>query len=566
MIVYFKFEVRNMKGLMIAIIGSTSTEKELGFRILDTSTWRIADYKADEIYSGLSTGSLSISNLETKAFGRLQGSNGSLSRYPHIGVDAKPIYNGNVLTIIGELGDVGYIVTGFDGSIKRVIKTQVIAYCKKFGVSNGKVITRNGESYISPIKGNYIRYPLDTLAKPKSEVKEAEDAESTQTTQDPTPKEVKTPTSTGYTADTQDDTDSSLADSREKYLLAVLALLGDNVLDILTPNCYRLIMANLRYSESIPAGIVNEALVQLRSLNKTLKNKLFGPGKSYKYRAIMQQEALENEVIRDQNDYSKLYKAVWGRAGLVLLINIAKDINNSTSKKFGAYLRSNETRPGSLSETSIRIVDLCRSMVSDTAKIDDIADFAQSTYRLDLSNCANEIIDYINKPKALEASSSSTENNSKASDQTDKLEIFKSLQKETGNSVHSREIDIATSIANRGYKYDTCSRKQKYTIDKAIELLLAAKSNKNGSAAEPQKGNGENKVYPLSEREDIQKKVSYLLSLGTTAEIAKVLKADKNAIKICYTVRKTQKASERQIAHIEAAFQVLSSSKEEDKA
>lgn len=547
-----------MKGLMIAVIGSTSTEKELGFRILDTSTWRIADYKADEIYSGLSNGRLSISNLETKAFGRLQGSNGSLSRYPHIGVDAKPIYNGNVLTIIGELGDVGYIVTGFDGSIKRVIKNQVIAYCKKFGVSNGKVITRNGESYISPIKGNYIRYPVDTLAKPKSEVKEAEEAESTQTTQDPTPKEVKTTTSTGYTADTQDDTDSSLADSREKYLLAVLALLGDNVLDILTPNCYRLIMSNLRYSESIPAGIVNEALVQLKSLNKTLKNKLFGPGKSYKYRAIMQQEALENEVIRSQNDYSKLYKAVWGRAGLVLLINIAKDINNSTSKKFGEYLRSKDTRPGSLSETSIRIVDLCRSMVSDTAKIDDIADFAQSTYRLDLSNYANEIIDYINKPKALEASSSS--------DQTDKLEIFKSLQKETGNSVHSREIDIATSIANRGYKYDTCSKKQKYTIDKAIELLLAAKSNKNVQTTEPQKGKGENKVYPLSEREDIQKKVSYLLSLGTTAEMAKVLKADKNAIKICYTVRKTQKASERQIAHIEAAFQVLSSSKEEDKA
>lgn len=140
-----------------------------GIYITDGNSCNVVDMPDNQLIESIKNGSVKLENV-TVSEGKLVGTNGSLSRY------ARPI-NGQFMDsniiILSELYDsknnaIGYKLCTPTGKTYKYSKKKVINLLNKlqenFGkvdgwtpVANGKVVTKDGTSFVSAIKGEYIK-------------------------------------------------------------------------------------------------------------------------------------------------------------------------------------------------------------------------------------------------------------------------------------------------------------------------------------------------------------------------------------------------------------------------
>ena len=137
---------------LIAIANISNGRNTVGFRLLDIDTKQIKDVQINDIRSVLSIGTIQIDNLKIKD-GTIAGSNGSTDRLPKI-INGQLIGK-SPLIVLNQIGNTGYTVSDYKGTICSVKVKDAIDYAKTHGISNGKVVTKDRTEFISAIDGSY---------------------------------------------------------------------------------------------------------------------------------------------------------------------------------------------------------------------------------------------------------------------------------------------------------------------------------------------------------------------------------------------------------------------------
>lgn len=96
---------------------------------------------------------ITIQNISLSEDGRkIEWTNGAMSRYPKI-VNFR-LQSSSACTVIYKT-DTGFILSDYIGSRKEISEELAVKYAKENGISNGKVISKDGKEYISSINGEY---------------------------------------------------------------------------------------------------------------------------------------------------------------------------------------------------------------------------------------------------------------------------------------------------------------------------------------------------------------------------------------------------------------------------
>lgn len=154
-----------MRLYMIAVIKERG--KIIGFRIFDADSkdGKFMNVPIDNVKAVLESGMAQVENLGL-VDGEIIGTNGSLERYPVIDRNGNLLSKVSPLIILSQIGDVGYRVVDYKGTVKKARVTDVVEYAKKYGIANGKVVMRNNIEFVSSIVGSY---PIEKVAKGKYE-------------------------------------------------------------------------------------------------------------------------------------------------------------------------------------------------------------------------------------------------------------------------------------------------------------------------------------------------------------------------------------------------------------
>ena len=149
----------------------------------------------------------------------------------------------------------------------------------------------------------------------------------------------------------------------------------------------------------------------------------------------------------------------------------------------------------------------------------------------------------------------------------DRNELFRELDSRGLGKNGDICFTIARDIDKRKVPYNKLTSKQKYRFDEAINKMIqefngqrkASNTNIAQSSTSDIKAEAkvENATYMLSENQDIMDKVNRLLAKADSVEMATVLKTEPNVLKICYTILRYKKASDKQMIHINRAIEIL---------
>ena len=151
----------------------------VGFRILDSDSKEVKDIPYDAVKFALGKPGVVVNGIKCYK-GKLSGSNGAFDRYPAL---CKGKVKNNKVIILSTIDDVGYRVTNYMGDIASSTSKKVLAMAEKVGIANGKIVTKNGNKYISAISGTYknVKYSdlkdeernkIENVAHDKEQVKE----------------------------------------------------------------------------------------------------------------------------------------------------------------------------------------------------------------------------------------------------------------------------------------------------------------------------------------------------------------------------------------------------------
>ena len=143
---------------LIAVANISNGKNAIGFRLLDTDTKQIKDVPLSNVENVLKSGDVKIDNLTIKE-GKISGSNGSIDRLPKI-VNNQLIGKSPII-VLEQLGDQGYAVSDFKGSILKINTEDILKYAKINGISNGKIVEKEGTEFISSINGKYTLIQTD---------------------------------------------------------------------------------------------------------------------------------------------------------------------------------------------------------------------------------------------------------------------------------------------------------------------------------------------------------------------------------------------------------------------
>ena len=173
-----------MAVVMIGTIRQNS-KSVIGVRLYDTENEYFKDVPINSVKAALSKG-VEIENLGLQA-GEVVGTNGSIDRYPVI-IKGK-LVGKSPLIVLNEVGDLGYDVVDWKGKKGRYKTEDVVAYSKKNGIANGKLVERDGKQFISSINGSYRRIEIESIIKEKE--KEVAEQSTDESIDKPIEKEVK---------------------------------------------------------------------------------------------------------------------------------------------------------------------------------------------------------------------------------------------------------------------------------------------------------------------------------------------------------------------------------------
>ena len=139
----------------------------LGYNLINTSSFISQRYTLDSIISMMAKGSIKIENLKFEN-GEFVGTNGSLSRLTRVNTANDTIYGSKTTIVIlykliEKERTIGYIISDYKGEVITVGVDTAIKYAKSQGIFNGRLVTNNGNEYITPIKGKYNVINLRTV-------------------------------------------------------------------------------------------------------------------------------------------------------------------------------------------------------------------------------------------------------------------------------------------------------------------------------------------------------------------------------------------------------------------
>lgn len=153
---------------MLHLIASIGQDKNniVGYRILDSDSNNTKDVSVASLVGVLKSG-VKVEGIELSN-NNLKANNGSFERYPLI-FNNIPLENRSSLIILFK-EDGGFTCSDYRGRVGKYRENDVIGYCKKYGISNGKVVNANGIEYISSIHGEYNRMDDTTMDKKDTDI------------------------------------------------------------------------------------------------------------------------------------------------------------------------------------------------------------------------------------------------------------------------------------------------------------------------------------------------------------------------------------------------------------
>lgn len=156
---------------ILAIANICNGKNTIGFRLIDSESLQIKDVPVENLKAILISGNVQVGNLKVE-YGKVTGSNGDIERLPKL-VNGR-LVGKSPLIIVAQLGDQGYTVSDYTGNIINMDNSYVIEYAKRNGISNGKVVEKDGVEFISSINGQYTRkeIPPEMMLKRHSESSE----------------------------------------------------------------------------------------------------------------------------------------------------------------------------------------------------------------------------------------------------------------------------------------------------------------------------------------------------------------------------------------------------------
>lgn len=185
-------------------------------------------------------------------------------------------------------------------------------------------------------------------------------------------------------------------------------------------------------------------------------------------------------------------------------------------------------------------------------------------------NYCEHMIKLYNATKSLESSKPKTATSGEAVSLAGKSkeQAYKILRIRIPKSEINISIEISDNMMNRDLAYKEMTKRQKYRFDEALKGLLEKFSpqdieNFYPSSDKPSKpvldDNGEqvNNSYLIDEHKDIQYKINRLMEKQDSVEMKEVLKSEPLVLKICYSVLRFKKATDKQLKHIDNAIEIL---------
>ena len=119
-------------------------------------------------------------------------------------------------------------------------------------------------------------------------------------------------------------------------------------------------------------------------------------------------------------------------------------------------------------------------------------------------------------------------------------------------------INVAKDIVSRDRTFDKLSNKQQWRINQTLKIYEDLDSGKSKTADDTgAKSNTVNNVYMLNEHPEIKDKVEKVQSKADSVEMQEVLKVTPNVLKICYSIIRYGKASDRQMKHVNKALDII---------
>lgn len=134
----------------------------------------------------------------------------------------------------------------------------------------------------------------------------------------------------------------------------------------------------------------------------------------------------------------------------------------------------------------------------------------------------------------------------------DPVEKLKRLMSSHPEIKEDYGIKVAKDIVESGKSYKELTYKQRWRVDRTIEIYGGKVDEENSS-----KPSDDNNVYDLDDHIEIKQKVQRIISKADSVEMQSVLSKYPSVLKIAYTIEKYNKASDRQMKFIDAAIEML---------
>ncbi len=145
----------------------------------------------------------------------------------------------------------------------------------------------------------------------------------------------------------------------------------------------------------------------------------------------------------------------------------------------------------------------------------------------------------------------------------DPVDLYKELKKQTNINKSDICFVISEDMISRKLLYRDMSKRQKYRLDEAISKMIKSlhgegtKYKHKVDQSKKEQDSEVNNQYQLSDHPDISSKIDKLINMADSVEMQEVLKEEPNALKICYSILRYKKASDKQLKHIDNAIRIM---------
>lgn len=197
--------------------------------------------------------------------------------------------------------------------------------------------------------------------------------------------------------------------------------------------------------------------------------------------------------------------------------------------------------------------------VQDFKSVEFISTFEYNAYKIRMSGLMDEPVVKESRTTAKRADAYVSENGTdgdKADAGTkDKVQLVKELLAQYKGDM-DYGLMTAQNIASRGIAYDKLSDKQRWRIDKTYEILTDTSSNGQSTQVNEESSN----KNLLKDHHDVSEKIEKLLEIrvnGDMDALAKINTASRIVYNIIQTVERTGEYSDKQLKHIEKAYEAI---------